>query len=55
MISKYQYILKSEVETKTKDAEKYCANSLKTYFNEEKGEEISIYGIKEDSKQNSNK
>lgn len=50
MISKYQYILKSEVETKTKDAEKYCANSLKTYFNEEKGEEISIYGIKEDSK-----
>lgn len=49
MISKYQYILKSEVETKTKDAEKYCANSLKTYFNEEKGEEISIYGIKEDS------
>lgn len=50
MISKYQYILKSQVETKTKDAEKYCANSLKTYFNEEKGEEISIYGIKEDSK-----
>lgn len=50
MISKYQYILKTEVETKTKDAEKYCANSLKTYFNEEKGEEISIYGIKEDSK-----
>lgn len=49
MISKYQYILKIEVETKTKDAEKYCANSLKTYFNEEKGEEISIYGIKEDS------
>lgn len=49
MISKYQYILKSQVETKTKDAEKYCANSLKTYFNEEKGEEISIYGIKEDS------
>lgn len=49
MISKYQYILKTEVETKTKDAEKYCANSLKTYFNEEKGEEISIYGIKEDS------
>lgn len=49
MISKYQYILKSEVETKTKDAEKYCASSLKTYFNEEKGEEISIYGIKEDS------
>ena len=49
MISKYQYILKSQVETKTKDAEKYCASSLKTYFNEEKGEEISIYGIKEDS------
>lgn len=49
MISKYQYILKTEVETKTKDAEKYCTNSLKTYFNEEKGEEISIYGIKEDS------
>lgn len=50
MISKYQYILKTQVETENKEAEKYCASSLKTYFNEEKGEDISVYGISEDSK-----
>ena len=50
MISKYQYILKTQVETENKEAEKYCASSLKTYFNEEKGEDVSVYGISEDSK-----
>ena len=50
MISKYQYILKTQVETENEEAEKYCASSLKTYFNEEKGEDISVYGINEDSK-----
>ena len=50
MISKYQYILKTQVETENEEAEKYCASSLKTYFNEEKGEDISVYGISEDSK-----
>lgn len=50
MISKYQYILKTQVETENEEAEKYCASSLKTYFNEEKGEDISVYGISKDSK-----
>ena len=50
MISKYQYILKTQVETENKEAEKYCASSLKTYFNKEKGEDVSVYGISEDSK-----
>lgn len=50
IISKYQYILKTQVETENEEAEKYCASSLKTYFNEEKGEDISVYGISEDSK-----
>ena len=40
MISKYQYILKTQVETENEEAEKYCASSLKTYFNEEKGEDF---------------
>lgn len=50
IISKYQYILKTQVETENEEAEKYCASSLKTYFNEEKGEDVSVYGISEDSK-----
>ena len=50
MISKYQYILKTQVETENEEAEKYCASSLKTYFDEEKGEDVSVYGISEDSK-----
>lgn len=50
MISKYQYILKTQVETENEEAEKYCASSLKTYFNEEKGEDVSVYGISENSK-----
>lgn len=50
MISKYQYILKTQAETENEEAEKYCASSLKTYFNEEKGEDVSVYGISEDSK-----
>lgn len=46
LISEYQYILKAPVETKNKDAEKYCVNSL----NIPDGESITIYGISENSK-----
>lgn len=49
MIADYQYILKEEVETDNKDAEKYCANSLETVTNG-KNESISIYGISKNSK-----
>ena len=45
-IANYQYILKTPVETTDKNAEKYCVCSLEN----EKGEEITVYGISENSK-----
>lgn len=45
-IANYQYILKTPVETTDKNAEKYCVSSLEN----EKGEEITVYGISENSK-----
>ncbi|MGN1131884.1 MAG: FtsX-like permease family protein, partial [Ruminococcus sp.] len=45
-IANYQYILKTPVETTDKNAEKYCVRSLEN----EKGEEITVYGISENSK-----
>ena len=44
-IAKYQYILKAPVQTETKGAEKYAVMSLQT----ERGEEITVYGVEEDS------
>lgn len=48
MIAQYQYILKSETETQTADAEKYAVVSLKTTGSFE--EEITVYGVNDDSK-----
>jgi len=45
-IANYQYILKVPVETNTKNAEKYCVRTLEN----DNGEEITVYGIEEDSK-----
>ena len=42
----YQYILKAPVETKNKNAEKYCVTALKMGDSED----ISIYGISDNSK-----
>lgn len=50
MICSYQYILKAPQETDTKDAEKFCAGSLKTIEGRLKSEEVTIYGAKDDSK-----
>ena len=50
MICDYQYILKTPAETKTKNAEKYSADSLKTTDSRYKKEDVSIYGIIPDSK-----
>lgn len=47
MIAEYQYVLKGSVKTGNKQAEKYCATSLK--IDKEDGEEISSYGIQKDS------
>lgn len=50
IISKYQYVLKAEVETETKGAEKYCAGTLKTLEGKQKSEGVSLLGICTDSK-----
>ncbi len=49
MICDYQYILKAQVETDNSSAEKYCAGSLKTIEDRLKSEEITIYGINNNS------
>lgn len=45
-IASYQYILKAPVSTSDVDAEKYCVNALN---HKESDEEITIYGISEDT------
>ena len=49
IISKYQYVLKTEVETETKGAEKYCAKNLATIAGKLKSEDISVFGLAKDS------
>lgn len=49
MICDYQYILKAPVETETKGAEKYCAGALKTIEGRLKSEEVTIFGITDNS------
>lgn len=48
MLADYQYVLKTQVETEEKSAEKFCITSLK-YEENESDEDISIYGIVENS------
>ena len=50
MICERQYVLKMPVETENSQAEKYCAGSLKTLEDSLKSEEITVYGVEEDSK-----
>lgn len=49
VIAKYQYALKAPVTTKVKDAEKYCAESLKTLPGKYMEDEITIYGVQKNS------
>ena len=49
MIAKNQYVLKNSVEVKNKDAEKYSLTSLQIN-RRSLSEDISLYGIEEDSK-----
>ena len=49
IISKYQYVLKAEVETETDGVEKYCAGTLKTLEGKLKSESVSLFGISKDS------
>lgn len=48
-IADYQYVLKAPVETKISGAEKYCVESLKTLPGKYMEDEITIYGIADNS------
>lgn len=50
MICKYQYVLSSQEETTTEGVEKYCVTSLKTLPGDYMEDEITIYGIGDNSK-----
>jgi putative ABC transport system permease protein len=49
MIARYQYVLKTPAETADDAAEKYCASELETTDERYMTDEITIYGIEEDS------
>lgn len=49
MASDYQYILKAPVETENTSAEKFAVTTLKTDFGTDYNEEITVYGIEENS------
>lgn len=50
MISKYQYIVIDEKETKNNDAEKFCLTTLETTDKKYMADDVSIYGISNNSK-----
>lgn len=50
MICERQYVLKMPVETANDQAEKYCAGSLKTLEDNLQSEEITVYGVDDDSR-----
>lgn len=49
-IADYQYILKAPVKTQNKTAEQYAVTSLSTTFSNFEPEDISVYGVKEESR-----
>lgn len=50
LLADHQYLLKAQVETENKDAEKFSATTLKTIEGALKSEEITVYGIAKDSR-----
>lgn len=50
LLADHQYLLKAQVETENKDAEKFSATTLKTIEGALKSEEITVYGIAKNSK-----
>lgn len=50
LLADHQYLLKTQVETENKDAEKFSAVTLKTIEGALKSEEITVYGVEKDSK-----
>lgn len=49
MICRYQYVLKAPVDTQIDGAERYLMTSLKTTVEKSKADEVSVYGIQDDS------
>lgn len=50
LLADHQYLLKAQVETENKDAEKLSATTLKTIEGALKSEEITVYGIAKNSR-----
>ena len=50
LLADHQYLLKAQVETENKDAEKISATTLKTIEGALKSEEITVYGIAKNSR-----
>ena len=50
LLADHQYLLKAQIETENKDAEKFSATTLKTIEGALKSEEITVYGIAKDSR-----
>lgn len=50
LLADHQYLLKAQVETENKDAEKFSATTLKTIEGALKSEEITVYGIAKNSR-----
>ena len=49
LLAGHQYLLKTPVETMSEDAEKYTVNVLKTPEDKFKSEEVTVYGISDNS------
>lgn len=49
-ISKYQYVMINEAETKVSDAEKFCMTSLQTTDKKFIADDVTIYGVENQSK-----
>ncbi|MDE6035812.1 MAG: ABC transporter permease [Ruminococcus sp.] len=49
LLAGHQYLLKAPVETMSEDAEKYAVNVLKTPEDKFKSEEVTVYGISDNS------
>lgn len=50
MISKYQYVMINEKETDNKNAEKFCLTTLETTDKKFMSDDVSIYGVVDNSK-----
>lgn len=50
LLAGHQYLLKAPIETMAEDAEKYAVNSLKTLEGKLKSEEVTVYGISDNSR-----